>query len=230
MPSNLTFLHQENLLQRKKWQNICVILLLLILVQSVAIIILSVEAAKNKEVIKYVEFSTKGDFGFTVLSDAKVDLSQRKLLIEQQLQNYVINRVSNIATKKTNNRELDHEKVKFVLAYSNIEVSKQYSNELLKIYNDSEFKNRDVQILSYSEIEDRKYRFDFKTIDTYEDSRIEENRWVVYVKYDLIDPNQIKLAEYKEINPLGVKITYYRGDIDRKQKIEINNVLDKNNN
>ena len=217
-------LHKENLEQRQKWQLISFVMISVILIETLFLCFLSHKVAQKKEVVRYVEFSEKGDFGFKILPSLDINLSQRKLLIEQQLQQYVLNRVANVATKESGESEVDNNNIKFVFAFSSKKISEQYESELLKIYNEAKFIKRDVQILSFSEIEERKYRFDFKTIDVLADGRRNEKRWVVYLRYDLVDPNSFKIEAHKEINPLGVKITYYRGDIDRKQKIEVQNV------
>lgn len=220
-------LHQENLEQRRHWKVLSFAMIFVVLVETGLLCYMSVKIAEKKEVVRYVEFSTKGNFGFKVLPDSNMNVPQKKLLIEQQLQQYVSNRVANVVSKKYGENEIDSSKFKFVVALSAKEVVKQYENEMMKIYENADFSKRDIHILSFSEIEDRKYRFDFKTIDTVEDKKSKapakkiEQRWVVHVKYDLIDPNDSKLVENKEANPLGIKVTYYRGDLDSQQKINI---------
>jgi len=225
MSSNVLLLHKENLEQRQKWQIISLILVIVVALETILITYLSVKISTKKETVRYVEFSERGDFGFKVLPESNIDLSQKKLLIEQQLQQYVMNRVSNVASKKLNNNEIDNSKVKFVNALSSRDVSNQYSTELFRIYNESAFTKRDVHMFSFSEVENRKYRFDFKTIDTYPSGEKEEQRWVVYLKYQIVDSNDLKINQHKEINPLGIKITYYRGDIDQQQKIDIEHAV-----
>lgn len=217
-------LHKENLEQRHKWQVFSYALLSVVVIETILISFLSIKLSEKKEIVRYVEFSERGNFGFKVLPSSDIDLNQRKLLIEQQLQQYVSDRVSNVVSKKYGEVEVDAPKVKFVSAFSSREVNNQYQSEILKIYNEADFVKRDIQILSSSETEDRKYRFDFKTIDTLPNDKINEQRWVVYLKYDILDPNELKVNEHKELNPLGIKITYYRGDIDRRQKVNINNI------
>jgi type IV secretory pathway component VirB8 len=216
-----TLLHKENLEQRQKWQVFSFAMIAVIVIETMLICFLSVKLADKKEVIRYVEFSKKGDFGFKVLPESNLDLSQQKLLIAQQLQQYVVDRVSNVVSKKSGSAEIEAPKIQFVFALSSREVHSQYQSELMRIYNEADFIKREIQILSSSEIEDRKYRFDFKTIDILPNDKINEQRWVVYLKYDLLDPNELKVNEHKEINPLGIKITYYRGDVDRKQKVDV---------
>lgn len=220
----LKILHKENLEQRQKWMLFCFGLILVVTVETILIGYLAIKASENKEVVKYVEFSERGDFGFKVLTDSNMDLSQRKLLIEQQLQKYVTDRVTNVISKKAGLNDVDAQKVKFISALSSREVANQYSAEVMKIYNEADFARRDVEILSFSEVEQRKYRFDFNTIDTAKDGKETKQRWVVYIKYDLLNPNELKLSSHKEINPLGVKITFYRGDADRQNSINIKQV------
>ena len=217
----LQILHKDNLEQRQRWMLISFGLILVVTLETMVICYLSTQVATKKEVIRYVEFSERGDFGFKVLPESNMSLSQKKLLIEQQLQQYVIDRVSNVASKKSGLTEVVAPKVNFVSALSSREVVNQYSAEVMKIYNESDFTKRDIQILSFSEIENRKYRFDFNTIDITTEGKPVEQRWVVYLKYQLLDPNELKINEHKEINPLGIKITYYRGDVDRQHKIDI---------
>lgn len=226
-------LHQENLEQRRHWKVLSFAMIFVVLVETGLLCYMSVKIAQKKEVVRYVEFSMKGNFGFKILPDSNINVSQKKLLIEQQLQQYVTNRVSNVVSKKYGESEIDSGKLKFVIALSTKEVAQQYENEIMKIYENTDFARRDIHILSFSEIDERKYRFDFKTIDTVEDKKSKapankvEQRWVVYVKYDLIDPNDLKLNESKEANPLGIKITYYRGDLDSQQKINIDDATKK---
>lgn len=217
--------HRDNLEQRHKWQLFCFGLVLIVTIETIAISYLSIQVAAKKEVVRYVEFSERGDFGFRILPESNMDLSQKKLLIEQQLQQYVINRVTNVVSKKSGNTDVEAPKVKFITALSSRGVVNQYSTELMRIFNESDFNKRDIQILSFSEIETRKYRFDFNTIDATDDGKTHEQRWVVYLKYELLDPNELKISQHKEINPLGIKITYYRGDVDRQHKADIKEVL-----
>lgn len=219
--STSLLLHQEILRQLKKWQSIAFFLTFGLLASGILNFFLGVKIANKKPEIRYVEFSERGDFGFKVLPDSNIDLSQRKLLIEQQIEQYVVNRVTNVVTKKSGSTEVDAPKITFVSAFSSAAVHKQYEGEVMRIYNEATFLKRDVNILSFSEIEDRKYRFDFETIDTLPNNKINKQRWVVHLKYELLNPNEMKVNEHKEINPLGVKITYYRGDIDRRQKISV---------
>ena len=220
-----TLLHKEGLEQRAKWQAIACVLMFVVVILTILVGFMSIKVAEKREVVRYVEFSTKGNFGFKVLPDSSINISQKKLLIEQQLQQYVTNRVSNVATRKNDEVEIDSNKFNFVAALSSKAVAEQVQTEMMKIYENAEFITRDIFILSFSEIEDRKYRFDFKTIDTFKDEKVVEQRWVVHVKYDLVDPNDIKANEHKELNPLGVKVTYYRGDLDRQQKINITDAV-----
>jgi type IV secretory pathway component VirB8 len=224
---NEILLHQQMLEQRHKWQFLSFILMFIVVVQTVLIGFLTVKVANKKESVRYVEFSERGDFGFKVVQDSNIDLSQKKLLIEQQLEQYVVDRVTNVVAKKSGTTEIDSPKVQFVSAFSSKDVHKQYEGELLRIYNEATFTKRDINILSFSEIEERKYRFDFETIDSLPNNKIIKKRWVVHLKYDLLDPNELKINEHKEINPLGVKITYYRGDVDRKQKVNVHQATRK---
>jgi type IV secretory pathway component VirB8 len=226
MSDTTLLLHQENLLQRRAWKFFSIFLVIIIIAQVAVISFLSKLVSEKREVVKYVEFSDRGDFAFRVLPEGGIDISQRKLLIEQQLQQYVINRISNVASKKQGNREIDSNKIKFVAALSSKQVSEQYEAEVFRIYNEADFIRREVSILSNSELEDRKYRYDFITTDILENGETLEQRWVVYIRYDLVDPNTLTVKEHKAINPLGVKITYYRGDIDTKSKINIQNGAD----
>ena len=93
----------------------------------------------------------------------------------------------------------------------------------MRIYNDGVFYKREIHILSSSHDpdEDRKYRFDFKTIDTLKDGERDEQRWVVYLKYEILNVNDLKYNEHKKANPLGIKITYYRGDLDKRRTVNI---------
>lgn len=225
MTDTTLLLHQENLQQRRIWQDMSFFLAMIIIIETVTIGYLSARLATKREVVRYVEFSEKGNFGFKVLPASNINLAQRKLLIEQQLKQYVVNRVSNVASKKLENNEIDSSKVKYVDAFNSRETATQYTDELMRIYNEAEFDKRDIHILSYSEVEDRKYRFDFETIDTYPTGETDVKRWVVYIKYDLLDPNDLNINKHKELNPLGVKITYYRGDVDQQQKMNIENVI-----
>lgn len=218
-------LHRDSLEQRQKWMLFCFGLILVVTLETIVICILSVQVASKKEVVRYVEFSERGDFGFKILPESNMNLSQKKLLIEQQLQQYVIDRVTNVASKKAGITEIDSPKVKFVAALSSREISNQYSSEMLRLFNEADFVKRDIQILSFSEVENRRYRFDFKTIDSLSNGGVEEQRWVVYLKYDLLDPNDLRINEHKEANPLGIKITYYRGDVDRQHKINIKEAI-----
>jgi len=220
-----TLFHKESLEQRARWQVLACVLMFVVVIETILVGFMSIKVAEKREVVRYVEFSTKGNFGFKVLPESNINISQKKLLIEQQLQQYVTNRVSNVATRKNDETEIDSNKFNFVAALSSKAVAEQVQTEMMKIYENAEFITRDIFILSYSEIEDRKYRFDFKTIDTFKDEQVVEQRWVVHVKYDLVDPNDIKANEHKELNPLGVKVTYYRGDIDRQQKINITDAV-----
>lgn len=223
----LQILHKDNLEQRQRWMLISFGLILVVTLETMMICYLSTQVAAKKEVVRYVEFSERGDFGFKILPESNMNLSQKKLLIEQQLQQYVVDRVSNVASKKSGLTEVEAPKVKFVSALSSREVVTQYSTEMMRLYNEGDFTKRDIQILSFSEIENRKYRFDFKTIDTTTDGRPVEQRWVVYLKYQLLDPNDLKISEHKEINPLGIKITYYRGDVDRQHKVDIKEAINE---
>lgn len=219
-----TYIHQENLKNSRFWKEFAGWLLALMIVLVGLVCFLCSELSKKRETVRYVEFSERGSFGFRVLPDSNLNFQQRKLLIEQQLKQYVINRVSNTASRKLNLGELDGQKVKYVDSFNSRNVADEFKSEMMRIYEQSEFSRRDVYILSYSETEDRKYRFDFETVDTYPSGEPQRNRWVVYLKYDIVNPNEITIGAHKEINPLGVKITYYRGDIDQQQKLNIENV------
>lgn len=218
-------LHQENLEQRRHWKVLSFALMFVVAVLMALVCYLAVKVSEKREVVRYVEFSTKGNFGFKVLTNSNINITQKKLLIEQQLQQYIIKRVSNVASKKHSSDDLDANDIKLVNALSSKEVYFQYESELMRIYNESDFVSRKIHILSFNELEDRRYRFDFNTIDTLPDgTKSATMRWVVHVRYDLIDPNDIKTNDHKELNPLGIKITSYRGDLDTQQKLNIEDV------
>jgi type IV secretory pathway component VirB8 len=222
---NTLLYHKQALEQRQKWQFFSFLLIFVIVLETILVGFLSVKVANKKEEVRYVEFSERGDFGFKVLPESNINLSQKKLLIEQQLEQYVVNRVTNVVSQKSGSTEIDAPKVKFVSAFSSRDVRRQYEGEMMRIFKEATFLKRDIEIMSFSEIEPRKYRFDFETIDTLANNKINKKRWVVHMKYDLLDPNEIKVNEHKELNPLGVKITYYRGDVDRKQKVDVHRAL-----
>lgn len=217
-------LHHEILKQIRGWKRISFILVFILSLETTLVFFFGVKLSEKREVVKYVEFSTKGDFGFRVLPEASINVSERKLMIEQQLKQYVTYRTVNVATKRydqNGENGISTEQVKFVIAHNSKDVNLQYQSEIMRIYNEGDFISRDIHILSFSEIEDRKYRFDFETIDHLENEKELRRRWVVYMKYDLMDANEQNLNEHKEINPLGIKITYYRGDIDQKQNMRV---------
>jgi len=217
-------LHGEILKQIRSWKSIAFILIGILSLETILLFFLGVKLSEKREVVRYVEFSTKGDFGFKVLPESNLNLSERKLLIEQQLKNYVSYRVANVTAKKydqNGENGIDSNQVKFVIALNSKDVNAQYQSEMMRIYNEGDFISRNIHIFSYSEIEDRKYRFDFETIDKLENGQEIRNRWVVYIKYELIDPNDQKLNEHKELNPLGVKVIFYRGDIDTQQNMRV---------
>jgi len=175
---------------------------------------MAVNLANKREEIKYVEFSTKNEFGFKVIPDSDITISQKKLIVEQQLYNYVVNRVTNLGGRKYNQGEIDGRAIRYVNALSSKKIARQFKTEFTRIYEEAEFLKRGIKIFSYSQIADKKYRFDFKTLDSYEDGNVFENRWVVYLKYKLIPPSDILNSQYRALNPLGIQIDYYRGDID----------------
>lgn len=222
--NNTSLLHAEVLEQVHKMRRYIFLLLIIVAALSISNIYL---ATKKNETIRYVEFSTKGNFGFKVLPDSSLNVSQRKLLIEQQLENYVVSRVTNVTTKVNGNSNvsLDAGKIKFISSLSSRAVTAQYQDEIMRIYNESEFLRRDIEILSSSEIQDRQYRFDFKTIDTYQEGKTDQKRWVVYINYDLLNPNNLPEGQTREQNPLGIRITYYRGDLDKSNKTDLENAF-----
>ncbi len=217
-------LHHEVLKQLSSWKRVSFILIAILSLETLLLFFMGVKLSEKREVVRYVEFSTKGDFGFKVLPEANINISERKLLIEQQLKQYVSYRVTNVATKKfdqNGENGISAEQVKFIISHNSKLLNTQYQSEVMRIYNEGDFISRNIHILSFSEIEDRKYRFDFETIDALENEQEIRRRWVVYIKYELLDSNEQKLNEHKELNPLGIKIIYYRGDIDQQQNMRV---------
>ncbi len=218
--NNGLIFHQENLIQSKKWRNIALLLLVTLILSIFANVNLSLKLSNQEPIVKVAVISKKGDFSVRVLEE-DIPLSTKQMLIESALRQYIVDRTTNVASKKLDDNEIDSRKVQMVNAFSSKKVIDQYTNEMMKIYNESEFQQREIDILSFDKLEERKYAFNYETNDIYPSGEEVKHRWTVYIKYDLMDPNEFEVNDHKILNPLGIKITYYSPKYDRKSKSHI---------
>ena len=203
-------IHQDNLIQRKRWQVISLVLGLITILCLIAIIILALP--KKMPPPRYIHFSTEENFKFKVLESDDITADQKELIIVNQLKEYIKSRVENLGGQKYNKNEFDLVKFNYIKAFSNAEVFDQYFRELKRIHENAEFYKRDVKILSAIKQEENKYLFNFNILDYYEDeSQPVVNRFAVYLKFTYQDVNSLE-SKLKKLNPLGIKITWYRGD------------------
>lgn len=201
--------YEETLLQNRRLR---ILLLNLSIAMIIALIIIFFMILKDKEIVRFVEFSTKGDFGVKVLESSEVTESAKELIVVSQLKEYIKNRHEKLGGKKYNKGEFDLLKYNYVKAFSSKEVFSEYDAEFKRIHEEAQFYERDVYIVSAVKQEENKYLLNFDVVSYYEDQ--EEpvvNRFSVYIKFDFVDLNKIS-PSLRNVNPLGMQIVWYRGD------------------
>jgi type IV secretory pathway component VirB8 len=154
-----------------------------------------------------------------------IDFKMNSKQVAEELQKYVINRESNVVTQNSENWNLDKiKKVKFVLALSSDEVDKKYTDQLQNIYNKSQFVSRNVHVTDHScnLLFFSGCHFDFKTIDTYQNGEVKENKLIAFITFYQFRPSERKILSLKyllgkEINPLGLMVRSYTVESDLRR-------------
>ena len=219
MLDNNILLHKKILLQAKIWKLLFVFSIFVIFVQSVTVLYITKKVNEKKvPPTRYIEFSKIDNLGFKVIPANDITIEQKKAIAEQQLFKYVQNRIAKgEGIKYQGFDEVDSYKIKFISALSSRKVYGQFIKEFERLHKEAEFKERKIKILSFSEIDEQKYRFDFETYDSYRDSPDVINRWVVYIRYEFVSLDKLTDSEQK-LNPLGIKIVFYSGNTDNRKK------------
>lgn len=181
---------------------------------------------RNKEIVRFVEFSKRGDFGVKVLESSEITDSAKELIIITQLKEYITKRHEKLGGRKYNKGEFDLVKYNYVKAFSSAEVFSEYDAEFKRIHEEAQFYERDVNIISAVKQEEDKYLFNFDVVSYYEDQEEPTvNRFNVYIKFNFVNINKI-VPSLRKDNPLGIQIVWYRGD----RETNINNQDNDNEN
>ncbi|MDD2840010.1 MAG: VirB8/TrbF family protein [Rickettsiales bacterium] len=218
--------YEETLLQNRRLR---ILLLNLSITLIIALLTIFFVILKDKEVVRFVEFSQKGDFGVKVLESSEITESAKELIVVSQLKEYIKNRHEKLGGRKYNKGEFDLVKYNYVKALSSREVFSEYDAEFKRIHEEAQFYERDVYIISAVKEEKNKYLFTFDVVSYYEDQ--EEpvvNRFNVYVKFDYVNLNKIS-PSLRNMNPLGIQILWYRGDREKNNNEQAGN-YDENEN
>lgn len=215
--------YEETLLQNRRLR---ILLLNLSIAVIITLIIIFFMILRNKEIVRFVEFSKRGDFGVKVLESSEITESAKELIVITQLKEYITKRHEKLGGRKYNKGEFDLVKYNYVKAFSSAEVFSEYDAEFKRIHEEAQFYERDVNIISAVKQEEDKYLFNFDVVSYYEDQEEPTvNRFNVYIKFNFVNINKI-VPSLRKDNPLGIQIVWYRGD----RETNINNQDNDNEN
>jgi len=206
-------LHQNSLVEARRWQLMTITCIGVILLLSLAIMFLT--PLKTTE-IKYVEFSKAGTYHFTVFQNP-LEKNQKILLIRHMLRNYVVKRIS-----YTGNVSLDTPNVMSVASMSSSEVLQQFKEAYERVQNESSFERRDVEIISDIPMSRGTHRVEYKTVDYFEGEKY-ENIWVARISYTL--ENSLVTEDNELNNPLGLFINGFLEEHKKLTQEQLNDIL-----
>jgi type IV secretory pathway component VirB8 len=175
--------------------------------------LLGLELVSSDKQVHYVAFSGSDDVHFKVLP-APLSKSQGKLLLRQQLRDYVYNRayIDNFT-----------EKARFRKVYSmnTAEENEKFREEFDRIKSESSFERRDVKVVADNSISNNIHQIELETIDHFQGKKY-KNYWTVLIKHEL-RKQQVSLTN-EHLNPFGLTVTEYQ---IRKKDITYNEEINE---
>jgi type IV secretory pathway TrbF-like protein len=192
-----------------KRKNILLLLSLLIIILLSSTIISLIFQQKQ---IKFVPYTTnsEGNIKMKIVDDSEISTSTRELIIEYQLKEYVKERFSNLGGRKYNGDEISLKKIEFIKAFSSRNVYNKFIEEFEVIFEKANFWKRDVEILDIIKQEPKKYFVKARFNDHYEgDIEPKSNDYNFFLKYNEVEDQNFTPEQIK-INPLGIKINWFR--------------------
>ena len=212
-------LHQRHQQDAKRWQVMSFFLFLLLLL-TIGVVTPTVLYVIKPQ-IRYIEIKTDGTFKVlptTLLS------SQRRYLEEQELQNYIKDRLNLNGTKLTNGH-LNKDIIETVASKSSDNVRRQYSKELRAVYESAAFDRRKTKIINYHLVDKTQniYRFDISINDYFKGELggfdVQSTRYVLHLQYKREDIALYSEEHFKK-NPLAIKVTHFQNQEDISNSVQ----------